>query len=261
MASIDSGLGDSHAAAHAIENALHVTPGDEELQLIAAVAEAEAGEWTACIRNIEPLYKKHPNPRNGLVLLRAELASHADFAPTLESLRTLKLPADQELELRVHAAELLASADRHLEAIDRTATGVENCGAETTKLCSTTLPSSNTAPGNLIKSLATLTSLRAQHDSAEIEDLIGDIEEQRGDRSTAVHSHESAIAMAPQEERFRLSLGAELLKYQQYQAAVVGLPSGCGIVSRFGPHLRRPGDGLLLHGKIRRQRGCLLAGR
>jgi tetratricopeptide (TPR) repeat protein len=46
------------------------------------------------------------------------------------------------------------------------------------------------------------------------------VEEQRGDRAAAIHSHQSAIAMAPREEHFRLSLGAELLKYQEYQAAV-----------------------------------------
>ena len=78
-ASIDSGLGDSHAAAHAMEEALHVMPADEELQLVASVAEAEAGEWQACIRNVAPLYARHPAPSSGLVLLRAQLASHGDF--------------------------------------------------------------------------------------------------------------------------------------------------------------------------------------
>ena len=119
IASIDSGLGDSHAAAHAIEKPCTWLPGTKNCNLSRQLPKTEAGEWTACIRNIEPLYKKHPNPRNGLVLLRAELASHTDFAPTLESFRTLKLPADQEFELRVHAAELLASADRHREAVDQ----------------------------------------------------------------------------------------------------------------------------------------------
>ena len=56
VASIHSGLGDSHAAARAMEEALHVMPADEELQLVASIAEAEAGEWKACIRNVAPLY-------------------------------------------------------------------------------------------------------------------------------------------------------------------------------------------------------------
>jgi tetratricopeptide (TPR) repeat protein len=218
-ASIDSGLGNSLAAAQAMENALHVTPADEDLQLITAIAEAEASEWPACIRNIAPLYKKHPSPRSGLVLLRAELASHGNFAPTLQSLRTLNLPVNQELELRVHSAELLASADRHMEAIDELQQALRIAGPGDETLLYN-LAVEQYSARQFDKASATLNALRTQNDSAEIEDLIGDVDEQRGDRAAAVHSHESAVALAPQEERFRLSLGAELLKYQQYQSAV-----------------------------------------
>jgi tetratricopeptide (TPR) repeat protein len=219
LASIDSGLGDSRAAAHAIENALQVTPTDEELQRIAALAEAEAGEWAACIRHISPLYKENPNPQMGLVLLRAELANHSDFTSTLESLRSLDLPESQKLELSVHLSELLASANRHSEAVDELQRALKIAGPGDPTLLYN-LAVEQYSARQLDQSLATLTSLRASNDSAEVEDLLGDVQEQRGDRAAAVHSHESAIAMAPQEERFRLSLGAELLKYQQYEAAV-----------------------------------------
>ena len=50
--------------------------------------------------------------------------------------------------------------------------------------------------------------------------MAGDIEEQRGNPSAAVHSHQNAIALAPGEERYRLSLGAELLQYGHYDPAV-----------------------------------------
>jgi tetratricopeptide (TPR) repeat protein len=219
VASIDSGLGDSTAAAHAMEDALRAAPSDEQLQLITGFAEAEAGEWKACIRNVAPLYKQHPNPRSGLLLLRAELASHADFARTLESLRTLNLPPDQELQVSAQAAELLASADRHLEAIDELQQALKLAGPAD-EILLYNLAVEQYGARQFDQAFATLTSLRSQNDSAEIEDLLGDVEEQRGDRAAAVHSHESAIAMAPREEHLRLSLGAELLKYQEYQAAV-----------------------------------------
>src|SRR5208282_5821077 len=74
--------------------------------------------------------------------------------------------------------------------------------------------------GQLDQAFATLAPLRAQKDSAEVEDLAGDIEEQKGDRLAAVRSHQTAIALAPQEERYRLSLGAELLEYRAYEPAV-----------------------------------------
>ena len=75
------------------------------------------------------------------------------------------------------------------------------------------------ASGQFDNAFSTLESLRAQNDSAEIEDLEGDVAEQRGDFSTAVHNYQNAIALAPGEERYRLSLGAELLQYRAYPPA------------------------------------------
>ena len=217
-ASIHSGLGDSQAAARAMEEALHVTPADEELQLVASVAEAEAGEWQSCIRNVAPLYARHPAPNSGLVLLRAQLASHGHFISTLQSLRALNLPEDQKLELRIRSAEILASADQHGEAVEELQEASKIAGGRDDTLLYN-LAVEQYGSGQFDKALATLASLRAQKDSAEIEDLVGDIEEQRGDLSAAVHSHQNAIALAPGEERYRLSLGAELLQYGNYEPA------------------------------------------
>ena len=219
LASIDSGVGDTHGAAHAMEQALRANPADRELQLVAAIAEADAGEWTTCIRDIAPLFKEHPDSRSGLVLLRAELASHADFAPTLQGLRILKLPANQALALRIHSAELLAAADRHVEAIAelQQALRIAGLGNETLVY---NLAVEQYDARQLDATVATLTTLRAQGDSAEVEDLMGDVDEQRGDRAAAILCHENAVRLAPQDERYRLSLGAELLKFQEYQAAI-----------------------------------------
>lgn len=220
VASIHSGLGDSHAAAYAMEKALQVRPADEQLQLLASIAEAEAGEWKACIRNIAPLYRRHPAPNNGLVLLRAQLASHETFTSTLQSLRTLNLPADQKVQLRVRSAAILASADKHGEAVEELQEALQTGGGVDDTLLYN-LAVEQFGAGQFDAAFATLSPLRAQKDSAEIEDLLGDVEEQRGNRQTAVHDHENAIAMAPEEERYRLSLGAELLKYGDYQPAVL----------------------------------------
>ena len=73
--------------------------------------------------------------------------------------------------------------------------------------------------GQFALALATIQSLRALNDSAELEDLAGDTQEQTGDRESAVRSHQNAIALAPKEERYRLSLGAELLKFGDYERA------------------------------------------
>lgn len=219
LASIDSGLGDSKAAAHAIEKALQVTPADKKLQLVTAISEAEAGEWAACIRNILPLHKETPTAQNGLILLRAQLASHQSFESTLLELRELDLPDEEKLQLRIHSAELLSSADQHKEAAEefRSALNIAGSGDESLLY---NLAVEKYASGQFSEALETVTVLRERADSAETEDLLGDVEEAQGERSAAIHSHEKAVALAPDEEKFRLSLGAELLKYRDYKPAV-----------------------------------------
>lgn len=219
VASIQSGLGDAHAAAHAMEAALHAMPGDEELQLVTAVAEAQAGDWPVCIRHVAPLYEKHPAPNSGLLLLKAQLAGHEAFTFTLQSLRTLNLPQDQKLDLRVRCAEALASADKHADAVEDLQAAVQlTSGGDDTLVYN--LAVEQYSAGQFDAAFATLAPLRDRKDSAEIEDLLGDIEEHRGHRPDAVHSHEQAIALAPEEEGYRLSLGAELLKFGDYPPAV-----------------------------------------
>ena len=218
QASIHSGLGDSRAAAQAMEEAWQVMPDNEELQLVASIAEAEAGAWKTCIRDVTPLYKRHPTVDSGLILLRAKLASHADFMPTLQSLQALNLPENQKLDLTVRSAELLASAGQPAAAAEEFQAALKiTGGADDILLYNLAVEEFDAR--QLDSALATLATLRAQNDSAEVEDLIGDVNEQKGDRSAAIQSHEKAIALAPSEERYRLSLGAELLKFDSYAPA------------------------------------------
>jgi predicted Zn-dependent protease len=219
VASIYSGLGDLHAAAHATEDALHVKPADEKLQLFAAVAEAEAGEWQDCIRHIAPLFASQPTATGGVVLLRAQLATHVGFGATLLTLRSLKLPDGQALQLRIKSAEILAAADKHREAADEFELAVKMKGEQNESLLYN-LAIEQYRSRQLDEALATLAAFRGKKESAQVENLAGDIEEQKGDSLEAVHSYQKAIALAPHEEQYRLSLGAELLKYHTYEPAV-----------------------------------------
>jgi predicted Zn-dependent protease len=217
-ASIQTGLGQSGAAAHAMEQALQAMPQDETLQLLTAVAEAEAGEWQACLRNVGPLYKSHPTYNAGVILLKAQLAIHQNFESTLQTLDGLDLPPEKKLELRVNLGELLAGANRHEEAAKEFLAASEIAGGHDETLLYNLAVEQYDA-GQLDNALATVTALRSEKDSAEVEDLAGDIEGQKGDLAAAVRSHETAVSLAPQEERYRLSLGAELLEYGAYQRA------------------------------------------
>jgi tetratricopeptide (TPR) repeat protein len=217
-ASIHSGLGDSHGAAHAMEEALRVTPADPQLQSLTSVVEAEAGEWQACLGNVAPLFAKHPAPDTGLLLLRAQLATHKDFKSTRQSLRALNLPEDQKLELSTRTAEILALAEKHQDAVEELREALNIAGGHDATLLYN-LAVEQYAAGQFANAFSTLETLRVQNDSAEIEDLEGDVVDKRGDFASAVQSYQNAIALAPQEERYRLSLGAEFLQYRAYQPA------------------------------------------
>jgi len=219
VASIRSGLGDAAGAARSMEQAVHSAPDDQQLRLGAAMAEAEAGDWTACIANISPVYAKQPNPTAGLLLLRAQLATHSDVGLTTRSLRALSLPEDQQLALRLRSAELLSDAGKHHEAAEDLRAAVKLDGGRVDLLYN--LAVEQFRGGQLNESLDTIARLRAQGDSAEVEDLAGDIEEEKGDYLAAVHAYQNSISLAPREERYRLSLGAELIRHLNYDAALL----------------------------------------
>jgi predicted Zn-dependent protease len=209
-ASIDSGLGDVHAAAHAMEQALRSAPSDDALQYLTALTEAEAGDWESCLRNVKNLNARNPTVDSGLLLLlRAQLAKREDFRSALQSLRALHVAEDQRLHVKVRSSELLAAANQHADAAEELEAAAKLAGGDDPALLFN-LAVEQYSSGQFALALATIQSLRALNDSAELEDLAGDTQEQTGDRESAVRSHQNAIALAPKEERYRLSLGSEV---------------------------------------------------
>lgn len=217
--SIESGLGDAPAAAKAMEEALRIDPSDRQLRLAAAVAEAQAHMWPACLRNVQPLFLEQPTTTNGLLLLQAQLASTQDFHPTLEALHQLHLADGEEVALGTRSAQLLAESDKHPEAAEefRRASAIPGSGTELLF----DLAVEQSRSGQLDAALASIGQLQHVADSAELEDLTGDIQEQRQDYLAAVHAYQAAVALAPDQERYRLSLGAELLRHESYEAAIL----------------------------------------
>jgi Flp pilus assembly protein TadD len=219
-ASIHSGLGESQAAARCMEEALQRMPHDEGLQLLTAVTEAQARDWKSCLRNIAPLYASHPTPSTGILLLQAELGSNTDYEATLHDLDSMALPPSQELQLKSQSAAILSSAGKHSEAEEQFREALKIQGGRDETLAHNLAVEQFTL-GESDNALSTLEPMRVNHDSGEIEDLIGDIEERKGDRAASIQSHRNAIRLAPDDEDFRLSLGAELLKYHAYEDALL----------------------------------------
>jgi Flp pilus assembly protein TadD len=150
-------------------------------------------------------------------LLRAQLAANVEFRSTLRKLRDLHLPDNETLQLRVHSAELLATASKHREAVEEFEDAVKMSGRDENLVYD--LAIEQYSSGEYLSALATVQTLKQQHDSAEIEDLAADIEEQTGNTQEALRDHENAVANAPNDERYRLSLGTALLKYREYTKA------------------------------------------
>ena len=49
--------------------------------------------------------------------------------------------------------------------------------------------------------------------------MLGDIQEARGDNLAAVQSYQAAVTLAPNEEKYRLSLAVELIRHNSFEAA------------------------------------------
>ena len=74
--------------------------------------------------------------------------------------------------------------------------------------------------GLLDAALAHLDQAKRARDSAPLENLIGDLEEKRGDSLAAVKSYQAAVQLAPAEEQYRFSLGLELVRHQTFDPAI-----------------------------------------
>ena len=80
--------------------------------------------------------------------------------------------------------------------------------------------------GRLDQALASAEKSRAIQDGADIENLIGDIQERRGDSLAAVHAYQTAVALMPDNEEYRLSLALELLRHHTFEPAILVLEQG-----------------------------------
>ena len=220
-ASVAAGLGDTDGAASEMEKALAISPDQTELQMATAAAEGQAKHWKRAEMLATPLFTRTHDAGLGLMLLEAQLATGDDISPTLEVLRKLTLPEPQEVVLRQRLAELLIAEGRFSEATEEIKRAVELEPSRGDLSFNLALAQFNA--GRFDDALATAENTQKVAESAELEDLIGDIQEARGDNLSAVRNYQAAVTLAPNEEIYRLSLALDFIRHKSFEPARVVL--------------------------------------
>jgi tetratricopeptide (TPR) repeat protein len=191
-ASIESGLGNSTAAAADMEAAAKLAPDNGQLQAAASLARLEA-----------------------------QVQSHLDPAPPLKTLRAIVLPPAARLELHIRTAELLSHAHLYKEAVVDLSQAARLAPDRPDILYNLAL--AHYYNGQMDAALESANRAKALEDNASTESLLGDIHEKRGDALEAVHNYQAAVSLDPNNEQHRLALATELLRHQTFKAAIVVL--------------------------------------
>lgn len=223
-ASVALGLGNASTAASEMEKALALEPADHGLVLATATAELQSKNWQRAASLAEPLFSETHNLQAGLVSLEAELDMHSDFHQTLKMLRATQLASAQELELHQRVAELLIAHEKYSESIEELnkAANLDPGRAD----LEFDLALAQFRAGRLDDAASSAQKCKELGDNADLEDLIGDIQEARGDNLAAVKGYEAAVELAPNDERYRLSLAVELIRHSSFEPAKVVLKQG-----------------------------------
>ena len=216
-ASVALGLGNASAAASEMEKALALKPTDSGLTMATAVAELQSEHWQRTASLAEPVFSRTHDPQAGLLLLEAQLGMHVDFHQTLELLRSTQLASRDQLLFLQHLAEILISHGEYSESIEalKAAAEIDSDRAD----LQFNLALAQFQAGRPDDALGTAEKCKALDDNADLEDLLGDIQESRGDNLAAVRSYQAAVALAPNQEKYRLSLAVELIRHNSFEAA------------------------------------------
>ena len=215
--SIALGLGNPSDAASAMEKALALNPNDEGLALATATAQLQSKHWERAAALSQPVFSGSHDPTAGLILLEAKVAVKQDFRGTLEQLRSLNLPSTDELAFRQRIAQVLIAHGQIGDAVEDLKVVTELDPARGDLFFNLAL--AQFRAGSVDDALASAQKSKELSDTPDLEDLLGDIEEARGDNLAAVRNYQSAVALAPNEEKYRLSLAVELIRHKNFEAA------------------------------------------
>jgi predicted Zn-dependent protease len=216
-ASVALGRGDAPRAARDMEAALAAAPQNSALVLATGLAEVAARQWSKAIQHLSPVFASTHNPRAGLALVQAEAATHQDVSQTLAALDGLDLSPPEDSAFRVQLGELLAGAGLPQPAAHE----FERAARESPPSAELDydLALAQFRAGKSTDALANARRAQELADGGAIENLLGEIEESRGESLAAVHSFQAAVKLDPGNQQYQAALGLELLQHQTYKPA------------------------------------------
>jgi Tfp pilus assembly protein PilF len=218
-ASIASGLGNSSSAAAEMEKALALRPHDAGLAMATATAELQSQDWRRAASLAQNVFERTHEVQAGIILLEAQLAVKADFHGTLESLRATPWKPDEELLVRQKLAEVLISHGEFAASVEELKRAVELDPKRADLTYNLAL--AQFKAGFFDDARRSADKCKALEDTADLEDLLGDISEATGDSLTAVRSYQAAVALAPNDEKYRLALAVEFIRHKSFEPARV----------------------------------------
>jgi tetratricopeptide (TPR) repeat protein len=200
-----------------MEKALVLKPDDIGLNVATAAAEVQAKNWERAVGLAEPVYSRTHDPATGLIMLEAQLGKNVDILQSLKSLRATILPPEENAAFHQRLAEVLVAYGQFSESIEDFNKAVDLEPKRADLIFNLAL--AQFKAGRLDDALGSAEKCKDSGDNADIEDLLGDIHEAGGDSLAAVRSYQAAMALAPREEKYRLSLAVQFIRHENFEAA------------------------------------------
>jgi Flp pilus assembly protein TadD len=216
-AAIAEGLGNPRAAAAHMESALSIQPDNAGLQLATAAANLHAGNSKRAASLAEQVFSRSQDADAGLLLLQAQLAERNDIRQTLQSLRALVQPPNREIAFRQQLAQILIAHGETAEAVTDLNRALELDPSNPDAIFNLAL--AQFKAGRTKEALASAEKCKALKDSAEVEGLLGDIQETLGDNLAAARNYQGALALEPGDENHHIALALEFIRHRNFEPA------------------------------------------